>query len=159
MPFRVGFGFDVHRLEAGESFVLGGITLEHDKGPSGHSDADVLIHAICDALLGASNQRDIGYHFPNTDPRFKGIDSAQLLKEVVALVRQKGYMVVNVDATVVLELPKLSPHIEAMQQRLESIMGLEPDSVAVKATTNERLGFIGREEGVTAHAVALIERA
>lgn len=155
---RVGLGFDVHQLEAGREFWLGGVHIPHDKGATGHSDADVLIHAICDALLGAANMRDIGHHFPNTDPNFKDIDSKKLLVQVLKMIRTKGYMVVNVDSTVVLEEPKIAPHIDAMQKTLSETMGVDVDAVAIKATTNETMGFVGRKEGITAHAVALIQR-
>lgn len=158
MKIRVGYGFDVHRLVEGRELWLGGIRLEHSLGLLGHSDADVLIHAICDAILGAANMRDIGYHFPDTDPRFKGSDSKVLLAETLRIVGQKGYRLGNVDATVCAERPKLKAHIPEMQQCLARVMGVDPDDVSIKATTTERLGFTGREEGISAHAVVLLER-
>ena len=157
MKIRVGFGFDVHRLVEGRPLWLGGVRLEHDRGLLGHSDADVLIHAICDALLGAANMRDIGYHFPDTAGEYKDIDSKILLKKTVALIASKGYRVGNIDATVCAERPKLNPHIPAMQQVLASVMGIDADAVSIKATTTEKLGFTGREEGISAYATVLIE--
>ena len=156
MNIRVGFGYDVHQLEEGKEFWLGGIKLEHTKGATGHSDADVLIHAICDALLGAANLRDIGFHFPNTDPQYKGIDSKKLLLEVVELLHKHNYQIGNIDATLCLEKPKINPHIPTMQQILAATMSVDIDAVSIKATTKEKLGFVGKEEGVEAHAVALI---
>ena len=153
---RVGFGFDVHPLGMERELWLGGIKLEFDKGCVGHSDADVLLHAICDALLGAANLKDIGFHFPNTDERFKGADSKLLLKEVVALLDKNGFAIGNVDSTLSLEAPKINPHIEAMQQVLAPIMNISVNDISIKATTNEKLGYVGREEGVNAYAVALI---
>lgn len=153
---RVGFGYDVHPLGEGRELWLGGIKLEFDKGCVGHSDADVLLHAICDALLGAANMRDIGFHFPNTDPKYRGADSKLLLKEVVALIKTKGYKVGNVDATLSLEAPKINPHITKMQEVLAPILEVSTDDISIKATTNEKLGYVGREEGVNAFAVALI---
>ena len=158
MKIRVGFGFDVHRLVPGRDLWLGGIRLEHEKGLLGHSDADVLIHAICDALLGAANMRDIGYHFPDKSSEFENIDSKILLKKTVALIAGKGYRVGNVDATVCAERPKLKAHIPAMQNILAEVMGVEADDVSVKATTTEKLGFTGREEGISAYATVLIEK-
>lgn len=158
MNIRVGFGYDVHPLGEGRELWLGGIKLAFDKGCVGHSDADVLLHAICDALLGAANLRDIGYHFPNTSAEFKGADSKRLLAEVVKLLSQKGYVVGNVDATLSLEAPKINPHIDSMQQVIAPILGVEPDCVSIKATTNEKLGYVGRGEGVNAFAVALIQK-
>lgn len=155
---RVGFGFDVHRLVEGRELWLGGIRIDHSLGLLGHSDADVLIHAICDALLGAANMRDIGFHFPDTGAEFEGIDSKNLLQRTIALIASKGYSVVNIDATVAAERPKLNPHIPAMQQCLAQTMGIDPDCASIKATTTERLGFTGREEGISAYAVCLIER-
>ena len=146
---RVGFGYDVHRLVEGRELWLGGIRLEHDKGLLGHSDADVLIHAICDALLGAANMRDIGYHFPDTAGEFENIDSKILLKKTVQLIATKGYRVGNIDATVCAERPKLNPHIPQMKQTLAAVMGVEEDDVSIKATTTEKLGFTGREEGIS----------
>lgn len=154
--FRVGFGYDVHRLVEGRELWLGGIKIEHSLGLLGHSDADVLIHAICDALLGAANMRDIGYHFPDTAAETDGIDSKILLKKTIDLIASKGYYVGNLDATVCAERPKLNPHIPAMQNCLAEVMGVEPDLVSIKATTTERLGFTGREEGISAYAVCLL---
>lgn len=156
MNIRVGFGYDVHPLGEGRELWLGGIKLEFDKGCVGHSDADVLLHAICDALLGAANLRDIGFHFPNTSEKFKGADSKVLLAEVVRLIKEKGYGIGNVDATLSLEAPKINPHIEAMQKILAPIMEITEDDISIKATTNEKLGYVGRGEGVNAYAVALI---
>lgn len=158
MKIRVGYGFDVHRLVEGRELWLGGIRLEHSLGLLGHSDADVLIHAICDAILGAANMRDIGYHFPDTDPKYKGADSKLLLAETIRIVGEKGYRLGNVDATVCAERPKLKAHIPEMQQCLAWVMGVDADDVSVKATTTEKLGFTGREEGISAHAVVLLER-
>ena len=158
MKIRVGFGYDVHRLVEGRELWLGGIRLQHEKGLLGHSDADVLIHAICDALLGAANMRDIGYHFPDTAGEFENIDSKILLKKTVGLLAGKGYSVGNVDATVCAERPKLNPHIPEMQQVLSSVMGIDADDVSIKATTTEKLGFTGREEGIAAYATVLIVR-
>ena len=158
MKIRVGFGYDVHQLVEGRDLWLGGVKLQHSKGLLGHSDADVLIHAICDALLGAANMRDIGYHFPDNSADYKGIDSKILLKEVVKLIGTKGYRVGNVDATVCAERPKLNPHIPAMQQMLAEVMGVDADDVSIKATTTEKLGFTGREEGISAFATVLIEK-
>jgi 2-C-methyl-D-erythritol 2,4-cyclodiphosphate synthase len=156
MKIKVGLGFDVHQLEQGKELWLGGIFIPHSKGAVGHSDADVLIHAICDALLGAANLRDIGFHFPNTSEKYKGIDSKILLAEVVKLLQDKGYTIGNVDATLCLEAPKINPHIPAMQDVLSNIMGIDQDDVSIKATTNETLGYVGREQGVNAYAVALV---
>lgn len=155
---RVGFGYDVHQLVEGRDLWMGGIKLEHTLGLLGHSDADVLIHAICDALLGAANMRDIGYHFPDKDAALKDIDSKILLKKTVGLIATKGYRVGNVDATVCAERPKLNPHIPQMQQVLAEVMGVEPEDISIKATTTEKLGFTGREEGISAYATVLIER-
>lgn len=157
MSFRIGFGFDVHQLVPDRDLWLGGIRLEHSLGLLGHSDADVLIHAICDALLGAANMRDIGYHFPDTAAETDGIDSKILLRKTVELIAQKGYRVGNIDATVCAERPKLNPHIPAMQKCLADVIGCDVDAVSIKATTTERLGFTGREEGISAYAVCMIE--
>ena len=154
----MGFGYDVHRLVTGRLLWLGGIQIAHETGLLGHSDADVLIHAICDALLGAANMRDIGYHFPDKDAALKDIDSKILLKKTVGLIATKGYRVGNVDATVCAERPKLNPHIPQMQQVLAEVMGVEPEDISIKATTTEKLGFTGREEGISAYATVLIER-
>ncbi len=155
---RVGFGFDVHQLKEQHPFVLGGVTLEHHSGAYGHSDADVLLHAICDALLGAANLRDIGFHFSNTDNRWKGISSLVLLQHVVQLLKEKGLAIGNIDAMVCLEAPKINPHIPAMKAHIAKAAGIDEDDISIKATTNEKLGFIGREEGVVAYAVCLIEK-
>lgn len=156
MNIRVGQGYDVHRLEPGRKFWLGGIEIPHSQGAVGHSDADVLIHVICDALLGAANLRDIGYHFPDNDPQYKQIDSKILLKEVVKLVDKSGYRIGNVDVTVSLQSPKISRYIPDMIRCLAEVMETEEDNVSIKATTTEKLGFVGKEEGVSALAVALI---
>lgn len=158
MKIRVGFGFDVHRLVEGRELWLGGIKLEHELGLLGHSDADVLIHAICDALLGAANMRDIGYHFPDNAGEFKNIDSKILLAKTIDLIATKGYRVGNIDATVCAERPKLKAHILEMQEVLAHVMNIEPEDVSIKATTTEKLGFTGREEGISAYATVLIER-
>lgn len=157
MKIRVGMGFDVHRLEDGRDFILGGIRLEGaTRGATGHSDADVLVHAICDALLGAAGLRDIGFHFANDDDRWKGMDSKFFLREVMDMLKARGWTVGNVDCTVCLEKPRINPHIDAMKAVLAPIMGIDTDDLSIKATTNEKLGYIGREEGVTASAVALL---
>ena len=158
MNIRVGFGYDVHKLVEGRALYLGGILLDSPVGLLGHSDADVLIHAICDAVLGAANLRDIGYHFPDTDERYRGIDSKQLLSETVSLIEKQGLHVGNVDATVCAEAPKLNPYIAEMQKVLSSLMHIEPEDVSIKATTTEQLGFTGRREGMSAYAVVLIEK-
>ncbi|TND07637.1 MAG: 2-C-methyl-D-erythritol 2,4-cyclodiphosphate synthase [Bacteroidetes bacterium] len=158
MKIRVGFGFDVHQLVAGRELWLGGVKIDHEKGADGHSDADVLLHAICDALLGAAALRDIGYHFPDTGAEFKNIDSKILLKNVVALLKQHGWRIGNIDATLCLERPKINPHIPQMIDVLAPILEVEKGEVSVKATTNEKLGYVGTENGVNAYAVALIEK-
>ena len=158
MKIRVGFGFDVHQLVEGRELWLGGIRLEHEKGLLGHSDADVLIHAICDALLGAANMRDIGFHFPDTAGEFKDVDSKILLKRTVGLIATKGYRVGNIDATICAERPKLKAHIPAIQEKLAEVMETDTDDVSIKATTTEKLGFTGREEGISAYATVLIEK-
>ena len=158
MKIRVGFGFDVHQLVEGRELWLGGIRLEHEKGLLGHSDADVLIHAICDALLGAANMRDIGFHFPDTAGEIKDVDSKILLKRTVGLIATKGYRVGNIDATICAERPKLKAHIPAIQEKLAEVMGTDTDDVSIKATTTEKLGFTGREEGISAYATVLIEK-
>lgn len=155
-PFRIGFGFDVHRLSEGYPLRMGGVRLEHSKGLEGHSDADVLIHAICDALLGAAALRDIGYHFPPSDPQYKGIDSKILLARAMELVRSQGYELGNIDATIAAEQPKLNPHIPDMQRVLAEVIQVEVSDISLKATTTEKLGFTGREEGISAYAVALL---
>lgn len=154
--FRIGFGYDVHQLQPDYDFWLGGIKLEHEKGAVGHSDADVLIHVICDALLGAANMRDIGYHFSDKDPKYKGIDSRLLLAEVMKLLREAGYEIGNLDTTICLQNPKVNPHIPAMKSCLAEVMNIPESSISIKATTTEWLGFVGREEGVSAYCVALI---
>jgi 2-C-methyl-D-erythritol 2,4-cyclodiphosphate synthase len=158
MKIKVGFGFDVHQLKDQHPFVVGGVTLDHHKGAFGHSDADVLLHAICDALLGAANLRDIGFHFKNTDPQWKGISSMVLLKETVRLLSEKGWQIGNIDAMLCLEAPKINPHIPQMQQNIAAGAGISVENISIKATTNEQMGFIGREEGVVAYAVCLIEK-
>ena len=157
MNFRIGFGYDVHQLVEGRDLILGGIKIEHTQGLLGHSDADVLIHAICDALLGAANMRDIGYHFPDNSEETLGMDSKIILRDTVRLIATKGYRVGNIDATVCAQHPKLNPHIPAMQQCLADVIGIDPDAISIKATTTEHLGFVGREEGLAAYAVGLIE--
>lgn len=158
MKIRVGMGYDVHQLAEGEEFWLGGIKVPHTKGAVGHSDADVLIHVICDALLGAANLRDIGYHFADTDPQFKGIDSKILLKDVVKLLEEKGYSIGNIDSTICLQKPKINPHIPEMKKVLAEVMGVDEEDVSIKATTTEKLSFVGREEGVSAYATVLIQK-
>ena len=154
--FRIGQGFDVHALVAGRRLVIGGVEIAHDKGLLGHSDADVLLHAICDALLGAAALGDIGRHFPDTDPRFKGIDSRELLRRVAGLVREEGFVPLNVDATIVAEAPRMAPHIPAMVAHIAADLGIDGGRVNVKATTTEKLGFAGRGEGIAAQAVCLV---
>ena len=158
MNIRVGMGYDVHRLVAGRDLWLGGIKIPHTLGLLGHSDADVLIHAICDALLGAANMRDIGYHFPDTSADTLNIDSKILLAKTIELLASRGYRVGNVDATVCAERPKINPHVPAMKACLAKAMGIDEDSVSIKATTTEKLGYTGREEGISAYAVVLIEK-
>ena len=155
--FRVGLGFDVHRLVEGRPLWLGGVNIPWDKGLLGHSDADVAIHALCDALLGAAALRDIGYHFPDTDKQYKGIDSRLLLRHVMRLLDEQGYQLGNCDITICAEQPKINPHIPAMQQELAACMACDPGQVSIKATTTEKLGYTGRGEGIAAYAVALIE--
>ena len=159
MKIKVGFGFDVHQLKENHPFVMGGVTLEHHKGAFGHSDADVLLHAICDALLGAANLRDIGFHFKNTDPRWKGISSMILLQETVKLIAEEGFVIGNIDAMICLEAPKINPHIPQMQENISKAINIDIDDISIKATTNETMGFIGREEGVVAYAVCLIQKS
>ena len=156
MNIRVGFGFDVHQLVEGRDLWMGGIKINHSMGLLGHSDADVLIHAICDALLGAANMRDIGYHFPDTSDATLNMDSKIILRDTVALIATKGYTVGNIDATICAERPKMNPHIPAMQQCLAEVIGTDPDNISIKATTTEKLGFTGREEGISAYATVLI---
>ncbi len=159
MKIRVGFGFDVHQLEEGKDFWLGGIKIPHTKGAVGHSDADVLIHTICDALLGAANLRDIGFHFPPTDNKYKGIDSKILLKDVVKLITDKGFSIGNIDATIALQQPKINPFIPEIKNTLCPILEIDNEDLSIKATTTEKLGFEGREEGVSAYAVVLIQKS
>lgn len=154
--FRVGIGYDVHQLKDGLPLTLGGVRIEHSKGLMGHSDADVLIHAVCDALLGAAALGDIGKHFPDTDPKYKGIDSRLLLKETARLTREKGYEINNIDSILCMQKPKVAPYIHQMRQNLAETMGIDIDQVSVKATTTEHLGFEGREEGISAHAVTIL---
>lgn len=158
MIFRVGTGTDVHRLVEGRELWLGGVRIEHEKGALGHSDADVLLHAICDALLGAAGSGDIGHHFPDTDIRWKGADSKVLLRRVVDLLAADGWSIGNVDSTLLLERPKIKPHLPAMRTVIAGILGVEEKAVSIKATTNETMGYVGREEGVCAHAIALIHK-
>lgn len=159
MQIRVGFGYDMHRLQAGRELWIGGVKLDYEKGLQGHSDADVLIHAICDALLGAANLRDIGYHFPDSSPEYHNVDSKLLLKDTMSLLKEKGYTLGNIDATVCAEQPKLNPHIPAMQRKLAEVTGVREELISIKATTSERMGFVGREEGITAYAVVLIQKS
>jgi len=158
MRCRVGFGFDVHQLTEGRDLIVGGVKIPHLKGALGHSDADVLIHAICDALLGAAGLKDIGTYFPDTAAEFKGIDSKILLDRVVELLSQRGYTIGNVDSSLVLEQPKIKPYIDQMRNTLAPILRIQVDDISIKATTNEKMGFIGREEGVAAYAVCMIEK-
>lgn len=155
---RIGHGYDVHALTEGRPLIMGGVDIPYEKGLKGHSDADVLVHAICDALLGAAALGDIGYHFPDSDPKYKGISSIKLLTKVASLLKEKGYGVVNVDSTVIAQAPKLAPYIETMRRNIAMAMGAEPDTVSVKATTEEHLGFTGQGQGIAAHAVCLIEK-
>jgi 2-C-methyl-D-erythritol 2,4-cyclodiphosphate synthase len=156
---RIGFGFDVHQLVEGRDLWMGGIKIEHSKGLLGHSDADVLIHAICDALLGAANMRDIGFHFPDTSDETLGMDSKIILRKTVDLIATKGYTLGNIDATICAERPKMNPHIPAMRQCMAEVIGTDPDNISIKATTTEKLGFTGREEGISAYATVLITKA
>jgi 2-C-methyl-D-erythritol 2,4-cyclodiphosphate synthase len=158
MKIRVGYGYDVHQLAEAAEFWLGGIQIEHTHGAVGHSDADVLIHVICDALLGAANMRDIGYHFSDQDPAFKGIDSKILLERVMVLIRGKGYEIGNIDSTICLQQPKINPYIPQMMECLAGVMGIDVDDISIKATTTEKLGFVGKLEGVSAHATVLIQK-
>lgn len=158
MNIRVGFGYDVHTFALGRELWLGGIKIEHSLGLLGHSDADVLIHALCDALLGAANLRDIGFHFPDTSNEYKNIDSKILLFETMKLLRQKGYEFGNADCTVCAEEPKLNPHIPAMQKCLSEVMGVDADAISIKATTSEKMGFVGRKEGIAVYATVLISK-
>ena len=159
MSYRIGFGIDFHQLSASRELWIGGVKVPHHKGAIGHSDADVLLHAICDALLGAACLGDIGLHFPNTSKEFENIDSKILLKRTFELVKKENYKIVNIDCTVCLEEPKIRPHIAKMQSAISDILGLSAHEVSIKATTTEKLGFVGREEGVVAYATVLVERA
>lgn len=158
MDIRVGFGFDVHQLVEGEEFILGGIKIDYHKGLKGHSDADVLLHAITDALLGAANLRDIGFHFPDTDPKYKGADSKILLRDAYAILKDKGYSLMNMDCTVALQKPKIKDLIEPMKACIAETLDVEIDRVSLKATTTEKLGYVGNETGVNAYATVLIRR-
>ncbi|MBO5205186.1 MAG: 2-C-methyl-D-erythritol 2,4-cyclodiphosphate synthase [Prevotella sp.] len=158
MKIRVGMGYDVHQLVEHRDLWMGGIRIEHSKGLLGHSDADVLIHAICDALLGAANMRDIGYHFPDTSVETEGMDSKIILRKTIELIATKGYSLVNIDATICAERPKMNPHIPAMKECLAGVIGCDVDDISIKATTTEKLGFTGREEGISAYAVVLISK-
>ena len=155
---RVGMGYDVHQLVPNRDLWMGGIKIDHELGLLGHSDADVLIHAICDAILGAANLRDIGYHFPDTSAETEGMDSKIILKKTIELIATKGYRLVNIDATICAERPKMNPHIPQMQQVMAQVIGCDTDAISIKATTTEKLGFTGRQEGISAYAVALIEK-
>ena len=155
---RVGFGFDVHRLVENRQLWMGGILIPFEKGLLGHSDADVLLHAVCDALLGAANMRDIGYQFPDTSAETEGMDSKVILKKTIELIATKGYRLGNIDATICAERPKMNPHIPQMQQVMAEVIGCDPDQISIKATTTERLGFTGRQEGISAYATVLIEK-
>ena len=156
--YRIGHGYDVHRLEAGEKFIIGGIDLDHNKGAVGHSDADIVIHVICDSILGAVSDGDIGKHFPDTDEKYKGIDSKKLLVEVMKILDEKNYEINNIDVTILLEKPKLRSYIEKMVAALCDVMKIDKKKLSIKATTTEGLGFIGRQEGVAAHCVTLIKK-
>ncbi len=153
---RVGLGYDVHRLGEGYDFWLGGIKVEHSKGAIGHSDADVLLHAICDALLGAANLRDIGFHFPDTSADYKGIDSKILLKRVGEIISEHGYTIGNIDSTICLQIPKINPHVPKMKEAIAACLNIAEDQISIKATTTEKLGFVGREEGISAYSTCLI---
>lgn len=155
-PFRIGMGYDVHRLSPGLPFMLGGVKISHHSGAVGHSDADVLLHSICDALLGAANLRDIGFHFPDNDPAYKGIDSLQLLTRVIELLKQNDWIIGNIDCTIALQKPKIADYINEMKSTIEKTTNSGEGSISIKATTTENLGFVGREEGVAAWAVAII---
>ena len=158
LNIRIGLGYDVHQLEAGRDFWLGGIKIDHTHGAKGHSDADVVCHVICDALLGAANMRNIGFHFSDKDPQYAGVDSKILVAKVLEMIREVGYEVGNVDVTVVLQEPKLNPHIPAMKACLAAVMNIPQADISIKATTSEHIGFVGRKEGIAAHCVALIHK-
>ncbi|MCC7400195.1 MAG: 2-C-methyl-D-erythritol 2,4-cyclodiphosphate synthase [Chitinophagaceae bacterium] len=157
-PYRIGFGIDFHKLAEGRTFWLGGVRIPHHKGAVGHSDADVLLHAICDALLGAACLGDIGVHFPDTSPEYKDIDSRILLQKTLELIRREHYSIVNIDSTVCLQLPKIRPYIDEMRRMIASVTGLNENDISIKATTTERMGFVGREEGLTAYATVLLQK-
>ena len=159
MSFRIGFGIDFHQLAEGLDLWIGGVQIPHHKGAKGHSDADVLLHAICDAMLGALSLGDIGLHFPDTDPAYKGIDSKLLLQRTYQLITEKGYRVVNIDSSLCLEAPKIKPYVKQMEQTIASIVGVLAEDVSVKATTTERMGFVGREEGLVAYANVLLQKS
>jgi 2-C-methyl-D-erythritol 2,4-cyclodiphosphate synthase len=159
MKIKVGFGFDVHQLQEGRKLVLGGVDVPHVKGALGHSDADVVIHALCDALLGAAGLKDIGFYFPDTDATFKNIDSRILLEKVIQLIEERNFTVGNADISLVLEKPKIKPYIDEMKAQLSKILKIDAEDISIKATTNEKLGYVGREEGVAAYAVVLIQKA
>ena len=156
--FRIGHGYDVHKLETGEKFMIGGIEIDHEKGAVGHSDADIVIHVICDSILGALSEGDIGKHFPDTEEKYKGIDSKELLVEVMGILNKKGFEINNIDITVLLQKPKLRNHIDNMIETLSTVMKIDKKKLSIKATTTEGLGFVGREEGVAAHCVTLINK-
>ncbi len=158
MKIKIGFGFDVHQIRESTPFILGGVNVEHHSGAFGHSDADVLVHAICDALLGAANLRDIGYHFSNTDERWKGISSLIILKECARLIEDKGFKVGNIDAMICLEEPKINSYVPSMKKNIANAVNVSDEDISIKATTNETMGFIGRKEGIVAYAVCLIEK-
>lgn len=158
MKIKVGFGFDVHQLKEGRKLILGGVDIPHERGALGHSDADVVIHALCDALLGAAGLKDIGYYFPDTDAAFKNIDSTILLARVIELLEERSFSVGNADISLVLEKPKIKPYIDLMKERLAPILKISIEDISIKATTNEKLGYVGREEGVAAYAVVLIQK-
>jgi 2-C-methyl-D-erythritol 2,4-cyclodiphosphate synthase len=155
---RIGQGYDVHRLVTGRDLIIGGVKIEYDRGLLGHSDADVLLHAVCDAMLGAANLGDIGHHFPDKDPKYKGIDSKKLLCEVANLIDQNGYKLVNADMTICCEQPKINPHIAAMKEAMSQCIGCETNQISIKATTTEKLGYTGRGEGIATYAVALLQK-
>ena len=156
--YRIGHGYDVHKLKTGEKFMIGGIEIDHEKGAVGHSDADIVIHVICDSILGALSEGDIGKHFPDTEEKYKGIDSKELLVEVMGILNKKGFEVNNIDVTVLLQKPKLRNHIDNMIETLSTVMKIDKKKLSIKATTTEGLGFVGREEGVAAHCVTLINK-
>ena len=156
--YRIGHGYDVHKLETGRRFIIGGIEINHDKGAVGHSDADVVIHVICDSILGAISEDDIGKHFPDTDNKYKGIDSKRLLSKIIMLLKEKNYIINNIDVTILLERPKLRNYINKMIEILSEIMKINKKKLSIKATTTEGLGFVGREEGVAAHCITLLKK-